>query len=519
MANSADVLIAGGGLAGLTLAHQLKTEQPDLDILVLEKNRFPVPSAIAKVGESTVEIGSHYLEHTIGVGEHLRKRHLRKFGLRCFFGGSTQNFAEHDELGSSDYFGIPTYQLDRGVLENHLHEQVLDLGVRVKDGIDTLGFEAGGNNHTVFAKDDTQELRFHGHWVLDASGRRGLLRKHFALGVPSPHKGNALWFRVRRRVEIDRWTTDPTWHARCRPQQQRWLSTNHLMGAGYWVWIIPLYDNITSIGIVMDDQVLTQAPFNSAEQALAWLKVNQPCCADALEGAEIMDYVKAEDYSFGAKQVFSSSHWGMTGEAGVFADPFYSPGSDFIAINNRYLVELVKRERKGMDITLDTAIFQKLYESIFASTLSLYTGEYGAFGHRRTMSVKVLWDFAYYWGVLALLAFRGMLTNLPLMREANQPLLGVRQLNAQLQARFREWAQQREVQACKGVFVDQYQAPILRLLNSGLQRQSTGDGLAELKDNIRELSALAAVLISVLDNQPVSDSEQALLGEYGRHCR
>jgi len=79
-----DVIIAGGGLAGLSLAHQLKASKPELDILVVERNQFPVPEKTAKVGESTVEIGSRYLNHTLGMKEHFTDRHLRKHGLRCF---------------------------------------------------------------------------------------------------------------------------------------------------------------------------------------------------------------------------------------------------------------------------------------------------------------------------------------------------------------------------------------------------------------------------------------------------
>ena len=55
-----DVVIVGGGLAGLTLALQLRQRFADLDILVLERRSHPVPVAAHKVGESTVEIGAHY---------------------------------------------------------------------------------------------------------------------------------------------------------------------------------------------------------------------------------------------------------------------------------------------------------------------------------------------------------------------------------------------------------------------------------------------------------------------------
>ena len=40
-----DVVITGGGLAGLTLALQLKQSFADLDVLVLERRVHPVPIA------------------------------------------------------------------------------------------------------------------------------------------------------------------------------------------------------------------------------------------------------------------------------------------------------------------------------------------------------------------------------------------------------------------------------------------------------------------------------------------
>ena len=54
-----DVLIAGGGLAGLTLALHLRQQTPKLSVVVLERRPLPCPISAHKVGESTVEIGAH----------------------------------------------------------------------------------------------------------------------------------------------------------------------------------------------------------------------------------------------------------------------------------------------------------------------------------------------------------------------------------------------------------------------------------------------------------------------------
>ena len=73
-----DVCIAGGGLAGLTLARQLRLTMPQLKIVVLEKRSHPAPEAAHKVGESSVEIGAHYFGKVLGLEPHLHAR-----GAQC----------------------------------------------------------------------------------------------------------------------------------------------------------------------------------------------------------------------------------------------------------------------------------------------------------------------------------------------------------------------------------------------------------------------------------------------------
>ena len=64
-----DVVIAGGGLAGLCLALQLQKRKPGVRIFVAERNSHPPPEAAHKVGESSVEVGSHYFSEVLGLSD------------------------------------------------------------------------------------------------------------------------------------------------------------------------------------------------------------------------------------------------------------------------------------------------------------------------------------------------------------------------------------------------------------------------------------------------------------------
>ncbi len=524
---TADVVIMGGGLAGLTLAIQLRKRLPLLDIVVLERVRHPVREAAHKVGESSVEIGAHYFETVLGLKAHLDQHQLKKFGFRFFFSEGTEHVDRVVELGASRYLATPSYQLDRGIFENFLAQHAQSLGVRFIDGAPinrvTLAQEQSGDSanpattHEVVFDRDGVEQRIASVWLIDASGRAGLLKRKLDLAEPNDHDANAIWFRIGTRIDMNEWSTDQEWLTRCDPPY-RWLSTNHLCGEGYWAWLIPLASGSHSVGIVADAKLHPLKTMNSFERAMEWFRVHQPRLARELEGKRelLQDFVALRRFSYGCKRVFSGSRWALTGEAGVFLDPFYSPGSDFIAIANTYITELVAKDRAGEHIAPYARLYEQFYFSFYRSTLTLYTDQYAMFGDPEVMPVKVIWDYTYYWGVLCQLFFQHRLTDLTMMARLREELSLTMALNVALQNFMREWSRV-SAKRNPALMLDQANLEWFAELNRGL-RDTLDDAAfkARLRETTAQLKALAAeIALTALADHPQLDTTEirALLGD------
>lgn len=514
---TSDVTILGAGLAGLSLAVHLKKRSPKLSVTVLERELLPYPEATHKVGESTVEIAAHYFSDVLDLGAHLQADQLRKLGIRLFFSHENNESVESRvEMGTNHHFSVPTYQIDRGRFENFLSAEARRLGVCVTDATKVTGVElaqADGQPHTVRLEGPLGAGVTRCRWVVDATGRAGLLKRQLGLRQPSEHDSNAVWFRIKGRVDIDDWGTSPGWRADHDGILSRWYSTNHLTGPGYWVWLIALASGYTSIGIVTDPKRHPLSRFRSFQDSMEWLEENEPQCARMLEACEggAADFLAIKHYAHKCQRLMSADRWAVTGDAGVFIDPLYSPGSDFIAIQNSFIVDTILRDVANERFIGRCELYNHLYQLLTENVLGIFHEQYELFGNPRVMPLKVIWDFTVYWGFLAFIAIQGKLCDFECIKLFQDAVPLVYDKNAEMQRLFRA-AHANTAEPVPAGFIDISRIPFLMELNRGLQAPHTDASfIAQLQQNMDLIARIQSELCDLLDPRNRSWSTTAEL--------
>lgn len=496
-----DVSIIGGGTAALTLALEIRAARPATRIVVVEPNAHPISEVTHTVGESTVEVSAHYLRDRIGLGDHLSTAQIRKMGLRMFFSNNgNTDISQRMELGGSSFVPQVTYQIDRGRLENELYERCRSAGIDLLCGrVRDVALGADGSAHTISYQSGDTLSETTARWVVDASGRNRLLPRQLDLKKPNEHHCNAAWLRVATEIDVNRWSDDAGFHSRL-VEGDRAMSTNHLMGEGYWVWLIRLASGATSVGIVADPMFHAFDGFNTLEKAMVWLREHEPQCADVLEQHRdaIKDFRVMKKYSHGVTKMYDgSARWCLTGDAGVFLDPLYSSGLDLVAIGNGLITDMVIRELDGEDVVARSQISDTLFRSLTDMWLAIYQDQYLLMGVPSVMTAKVVWDVAFYWGFIGLL-YR----NDRFVRIADDPdfvpyLQGLIDVSNRVQRFFREWASV-ETGTATRPFVDLY-APLNFMVTLHTAMIDTSPDFFELFEaNARLLRQLAGQLVETI---------------------
>lgn len=327
-----DAIVIGGGPAGATCATILA--QHGRDVLLLEKARFPRHH----IGESLMP-STYWTFQRLGVLEKLKNGgHVVKESVQFVNaeGKDSRPFFFPDrDPGEWSY----TWQVKRDVFDQMMLDNAREKGATVVeaqarkvlfDGERAVGVQvrvparlspadervAAGGSPADEARGtrDTQIFALQARVVVDASGQNALLSRQLDLRYPDERLRNAAIYSYYKGAHRDEGRNAGATLV---------VSTPTLDG---WFWVIPLADDITSIGVVAPPQLLTMGRGDDPAATLEEEIENTPGIARRLKNATRVDKVYVcSDFSYRSRRI-AGDGWVLIGDAFGFLDPVYSSG-------------------------------------------------------------------------------------------------------------------------------------------------------------------------------------------------
>lgn len=423
-----DVVIVGGAFSGAATALLLRREMPSLRVLVVEKR----DAFDAKVGEATTEMSAMFLTRRLALWSHLELEHLPKEGLRYWSANDrVTGHADASETGGFLRSTVPAFQLRRDVLDEHVLKLAVAEGAelvrpaRVRavapndfDNAVTIATTAGTDRAVGGERTRTVSCR----WLVDASGRACFLGKHLKLiDWNDEHPIASIWARWDGVRHIDdlaaRAGNGRAGNGRAGNGLaggnvgSRRLGTNHYVGRGYWVWVIPLGNGQTSVGVVFDKRVHQLLAATDRLATYTGFLRKHPALAELLAGAtpDANDVRGLSRVAYLARQ-YMGNGWALVGDAAAFIDPYYSPGLDHAAFSVEATTDIILArargeppERTAERIATHNGLFDRSYKWFFGS---VYRDKYYLFGEHDLTSASFLIDTAFYYIFSVIPAYR-----------------------------------------------------------------------------------------------------------------
>jgi flavin-dependent dehydrogenase len=523
-----DVLIAGAGLAGLTLARQLLLAEPEIRILMVDRGA-EIPNPRQKVGEATVQVSGYYYSRVLEMEEHLLRSHFLKYNLR-FYWKSQRGGEVWEDLSQSfirKISNIATYQLDRNlfeaaVLEKNRESASFEL-INPIAGLDVDLAEEGP--HGFRFEVDGREVAGRARWVVDASGRNRFLARRQKLERPSPIKHGASFLWVDGLLDPEKITNLDRKAIRLRPERgtlghfPTFLATNHYCGEGYWFWEIPLHGK-TSLGLVYDSAVVSSKDVATADKLIEWICREYPLYARDLPQRKVLHHSGFTSFALDSGQTISASGWALCGEACRFTDPLYSPGGDLISIYNTLIADcILTRDRRELESKV--RLYEPLARAVYEAYVPSFAVSYCTLGDQECFSLRYVWELTVYFAYYVFPFINDLhvdKTFLPTFLRRFSQLGPINHGIHRLLAAYYRWKKENVVlEAPEPVFFDFMEvgalaASELTFYKVGVSRDEARDVLDEQLDNLRDLARwTAAHVASVVLDDPRAATNAAFI--------
>ena len=303
----ADVIVAGGGPSGSAAAAFLARSRRR--VLLFERDEFPRfhigESLLASVNDVMAAIGADQLVREAGFPQ--------KWGATFMLAdGRNERYA--DFSNAPGVRAPQTWQVPRATFDHLLLKHAAASGALVHERHRVLdvSFDAAGVAVSIQGPEGAPR-QFRARAIIDASGRVGLLSRKFGLRVDEQRLANIAVF--------SHYTGVPRQEGR-RAGDIRIIACADLG----WFWMIPISNELTSVGVVMPRAAFKALPDLEPDRLLEHAIAGTPVVARLLAHCKREWPVRVEkDFSFGSR-AYAGDRWVLVGDAGSFLDPVFSTG-------------------------------------------------------------------------------------------------------------------------------------------------------------------------------------------------
>jgi FADH2-dependent halogenase len=301
-----DAAIIGGGPAGSTAGYVLA--RAGRKVVIVEREKFP-----------RHHIGESLLPRTMGIYRRLDLLPvLKEEGFVAKYGAHIVSNDGGCEIEFDFFTGntdpdLVAWEVEREVFDKLLLDHARNKGAEVLE--ETTVLEARPSEtepgrlrvRDARGKESTLEAR----WIIDASGQSSLLAKQFDLRVNNAaHNKMAAYTRYR---------------GMSRREGRKAGNIDLVLGPGGWFWIIPLRNDVTSVGFVSSIPRWKESGL-SADSFLEEAIARSPYVKGKMgAGERVSDVWTASNYAYSCTRLVGPG-FVLAGDAAEFLDPIWSTG-------------------------------------------------------------------------------------------------------------------------------------------------------------------------------------------------
>jgi geranylgeranyl reductase family protein len=293
-----DVLVVGGGPAGSTAANLLARK--GLRVTLLERERFPR----FQIGESLLPYNNDVFRR-LGIFDELQSLPFtpKYGGTFVTADGARSTIFRFDKTLEDGY--RQSFQVKRADFDQLLLDKAREAGVDVREETRVTSVDLSDDHRAVVttANGETIEARF----VVDAAGHGTLIGRQ----QPVESLKKVAYFAHYRGVPRD--------------EGRNGGNTVIVILRDAWFWLIPVSDELMSVGLVVDREHAMSCGL-SPEELLAKTIACTPYMRERMAVAEIVTQVYARrDFSYRVERL-AGPNFALIGDAAGFLDPIFSTG-------------------------------------------------------------------------------------------------------------------------------------------------------------------------------------------------